>query len=359
MLYAYNQVNLLSQLTDPDGRQTVYSYNDDNSRTRTAFPNGVSESRTYDRAERVRTIVAKNAAGSVLTDFEYLYTTPTAESSLIQTMKDRQRNTTTAYGYDHLGRLILQDTTGAVSEKYTYRYDGNSARLEASDSTGAPPKSYAYNAANQLCWVYDGSSANTCSNPPAGAKTFSYDKNGNTTASSDGYRFAYNARNQTTSITPPGGAAQAMSYLDSGQTELVDANGTGYLNNGLASGQSIGIRGSDSYVREPGGALHSQKNAAGRAFYLTDSHPGSVVGLTDAAGNMAARYRYDPFGTVQSQTGTLANPLRFAAQELHGTLGLYKMGERWYDPKLGRFTQQDPLNQALDPRQANRYLYAG
>jgi hypothetical protein len=29
---------------------------------------------------------------------------------------------------------------------------------------------------------------------------------------------------------------------------------------------------------------------------------------------------------------------------------LYKMGERWYNPTLGRWTKQDPINQAFEPQ---------
>jgi RHS repeat-associated protein len=38
---------------------------------------------------------------------------------------------------------------------------------------------------------------------------------------------------------------------------------------------------------------------------------------------------------------------------------LYKYGERFYDPALGRWTQQDPLSQPYDPGEANRYAYVG
>jgi hypothetical protein len=34
------------------------------------------------------------------------------------------------------------------------------------------------------------------------------------------------------------------------------------------------------------------------------------------------------------------------------------MGMRFYDPYTGVFTQQDPVQQPGEPRQANRYLYA-
>ena len=40
-------------------------------------------------------------------------------------------------------------------------------------------------------------------------------------------------------------------------------------------------------------------------------------------------------------------------------IGLYKQGLRFYDPKLGRWTQKDPLDQVTEPRQSNRYASAG
>ena len=42
-----------------------------------------------------------------------------------------------------------------------------------------------------------------------------------------------------------------------------------------------------------------------------------------------------------------------------GALRLVHFGKRYYDPGLGRWTQQDPIDQAGDLRQANRYLYVG
>ena len=39
--------------------------------------------------------------------------------------------------------------------------------------------------------------------------------------------------------------------------------------------------------------------------------------------------------------------------------GWVKAGARWYNPATGRWTQQDPLDNPLDPNNANRYAYAG
>lgn len=50
--------------------------------------------------------------------------------------------------------------------------------------------------------------------------------------------------------------------------------------------------------------------------------------------------------------------MRFASGYLTAT-GLYHYGQRYYDPADARWTQPDPLDQAADLRQANRYVYVG
>ena len=69
---------------------------------------------------------------------------------------------------------------------------------------------------------------------------------------------------------------------------------------------------------------------------------------------------YDPYGNFLT-----ANPdnssvdFRFAGQYRSTSLSLYKMGLRWYDPKVGRWTQADPVDQASDLREGNGYGYVG
>jgi RHS repeat-associated protein len=82
--------------------------------------------------------------------------------------------------------------------------------------------------------------------------------------------------------------------------------------------------------------------------------------LTDASANISARYVYkNPYGTDVDTSGTAARPLRFAGEYLDTETGLYKIGARYYQPTLGRWTQQDPIDQPADLRQSNPYLFAG
>ena len=74
-------------------------------------------------------------------------------------------------------------------------------------------------------------------------------------------------------------------------------------------------------------------------YYLTDVQ-GSVIGLVDASGKRTATYSYGPYGEARTTTGT-NQPYRYTGTYLDPS-GLYKMGARYYDPQLGRFTQPDP-----------------
>jgi RHS repeat-associated protein len=65
-------------------------------------------------------------------------------------------------------------------------------------------------------------------------------------------------------------------------------------------------------------------------------------------------YTYDPYGvtTETTSSGAVANPWRYTGQYQDASTGLYKVGARYYQPELGRWTQQDPSGQ-----DANAYLY--
>ena len=91
---------------------------------------------------------------------------------------------------------------------------------------------------------------------------------------------------------------------------------------------------------------------------------GSVLGLINTAGGVAVTYTYDPYGNTTSTGGhntalAASNPFRYARGYLDTATGLYNYGARYYQPTLGRWTQQDTLNIIGDPANGNRYTYAG
>jgi RHS repeat-associated protein len=115
------------------------------------------------------------------------------------------------------------------------------------------------------------------------------------------------------------------------------------------------------YVRDPRGGLLSERTPSGTYYYGFDGR-GSVTDIIDSGGGDDAQYVYDPFGQITAMAQGLSvgtdNPWRYVGAYQDGT-GLYHMGERYYDPNTGRFTQQDPVTNPLDPKQWNRYTYTG
>jgi RHS repeat-associated protein len=349
--YAYNAVNLLTTLTEPGGAQTTFVYDIDHMRTETRYPNGVTQYMRYDAANRLTEIEGNKVAGGVvLTKYTYCYRLPlnagctgTNDTGLRQRVIDKDGNATT-YTYDVLNRLIRAEersSAGALLNSYEYAYDGNSNRTsQVVNGTTTP---YTHNAADQLT--------------VGSGVTYSYDANGNETGNSAGRSFSFNSKDQTVSATPAGGSAIAMSYMGSGQARRVSAGSTTFQNNALGLGRETVGGNSTTYVRDDRGLLTAQRTASGSLYFLFDGI-GSVAAVTDATGTVAAAYKYEPFGKIVTATGSITNPWRFLGGlgvYWDAQTGLYKMGARYYDPSLGRFTQVDPVADGS----LNAYDYAG
>jgi RHS repeat-associated protein len=99
--------------------------------------------------------------------------------------------------------------------------------------------------------------------------------------------------------------------------------------------------------------LNDERTPDGKKYsYLFDGL-GSIVGMTDSSGTEVNSYDYDPYGQVINQTeqSGLNNPWKFAGGYLDSSTGLYKFGQRYYNPNLGRWTQLDSAGTG--------YVYAG
>jgi RHS repeat-associated protein len=62
---------------------------------------------------------------------------------------------------------------------------------------------------------------------------------------------------------------------------------------------------------------------------------------------VVARYLYDPYGNLLSQSGSLAdvNLYRFSSKEYHTASGLVYYLYRFYDPNLQRWPNRDPFQE--------------
>ena len=367
--YTYDVVNNVVTLAEPGGscpngtttpnstKCVLFSYDNNNRRTTTALPNGITNTSKYDTAGRDVSIVAANQSGNTTVSRQYAYLNSGADSGLLHTMIDQVAATNTVYTYDTVNRLagdtVKTGTTAGSgsavsSDGYTYDLNGNIT----AQTTGGSTTDYGYNAADQMCW--SATTTGTGCTTPTGGTTYTYDGNGDTlTGDATTGTDTWTAYNQQSSTTV--GGTQSYTYQGTTNAQRASAGGLTYTNGllGQVTYQAGGTP-TDQFIRDPQGVLIAL-HTGGSSYYYTLDNIGSVLQLTDSSGNQAAKYTYNPYGKTTSSSGSIAaaNPYRYASGYTD-TTGLIKFGARYYNPTLGRFTQPDPSGQ-----ETNKYAYTG
>jgi RHS repeat-associated protein len=286
----------------------------------------------------------ENGLTAILTE----YTAGGSDTSLVQTRTDYTGGTSaTTYGYDRnqLVSAVETDGNGGQTGSWSYGYDLAGNRTSA--TVNGLQDSFGYNAANQL----------TSRNGNTG---FAYDANGNETRAAntgpDRLATTWNTRDQNTGITLSGGTSIPFTYTGLSQDERTQAGGTTFTTSPVGLASQNGGGSNISWVRQPDGtpaAMRVTTAAGTRSYYYLTDNLGSTRALVDDTGTIINSYTYDPYGIARTTTEQVPNPNRYTGGYLDSTTGLYKLGIRYYDPTLGRFTQPDPTGQ--DPH----YTYAG
>ncbi|MEW2320830.1 RHS repeat-associated core domain-containing protein [Streptomyces griseoincarnatus] len=345
--YTWDKAGRLDHLTAPDGKKTDFDYDNNGKRTKTVYPGGTTQTVTLDgngRPEKIRT----TSGTQTFIDLSYSYkNTAGKDTTKIRTRTDNLTKSTTTYTYDSQDRLtytLEADAAGARKASWLYCFDkaGNLTSQDGSKNTCPGSTTYTYNDASELT----GKNGSTTG--------WSYDKLGNeaagasTTARTNETWTDYS---QLSTITA-GGKSYDLVHAGTSNYERTKLGSAWFHHTalGLASTTTNGV--DTGFIREPAGTLNSMTTGGKSYYYLTDA-TGNVLGLADDAGKRTHTYAYGPTGLPRGTT-TEAVPqrYRYAGAYLDPT-GLYKMGHRYYDPSLGRFTQPDPSGQETNP-----YLYA-
>lgn len=153
---------LLKQIT-PAGplNPTTLDYDTLGRVTSATDGNGKTTTYTYDKLDRVKTIVFDD--DSVIA---YGY-----DADGNTTQRSDTAGGTYGYGYDDLGRRTSESLPGGRAVSYGYDAAGNLTSLtDGSGTTG-----YGYDELNRTCFVAPGGGYGSCLAPPSGAITMSYD----------------------------------------------------------------------------------------------------------------------------------------------------------------------------------------
>ncbi|WP_319561736.1 RHS repeat-associated core domain-containing protein [Marispirochaeta sp.] len=100
------------------------------------------------------------------------------------------------------------------------------------------------------------------------------------------------------------------------------------------------------------GTIDSDVHTETARYYYHTDHLGTIEAVTDASGTEVWSANYSAFGEVLATSGSLDQEPVYTGKSYDEEVGLYYFNARWYDPELGRFTSEDPIQDGV-----NWYIY--
>ena len=226
---------------------------------------------------------------------------------------------------------------GGVTHTCVFDSRGNCLTEQLNGGTAV---NYVYDAANRLTSV--------------GAQSYTWDNNGN--LKNDGARtYAYDSANRPAQIVQ-GGVTYTFSYNGQGDRVRQAINGTPtrYVLDLNAPLTQLLADGSNTYLY--GSTRIGEQQAGGFTYHLPDAL-GSVRQLTTANASVMLTKSYQPFGEVQTSTGSGTSIFGYAGEARDAT-GLIFLRARYYHPAIGRFFVRDSWPGSYQmPGTLHPYLY--
>ncbi|MEO6701359.1 MAG: RHS repeat-associated core domain-containing protein, partial [Jatrophihabitantaceae bacterium] len=328
----YDQDGQLTSVKDAASATTTLGYTADGQNSTISYPNGTKVTNGFNAGDQ-QTSTTLTSGASTLGAISY--GRDNANQVATRTPSGSIPGTTQAYTYTALEQ-VKTDSTGSFS------YDG------ANNPIGLTGTTQKFDAAAQLCWstptAVTGSP--TCATPPTGATTYSFNTDGERTASTPSTgtasTFSYNQAQQLTAASTPSGAG-TYTYDGTGlrTSKTVGGSHTSYTWGLQGSNNVLLSDGTNDYLYGAAGLLIEQTSATATS-YLVHDQVGSTVALTGAAGTIVGTYSYSTYGKTLSHTGSVSSPFQFGQGLTDAETGLIYLQHRYYDPSTAQFITVDP-----------------
>jgi RHS repeat-associated protein len=306
IFYRYPRENRLTQVTYPDGTQTLYQYNKKNNMVST-------------------TTITETATETTAMTYDI-------ENRLLQ-------SGATLYEYDNNGNMITGNTAYRYYSTYLDGYKVN--WLVGVGTVGGGGGGDEENSAGE-----DPVTLNSATSPTTRdtrATTYGYALDGRRVGKA-GYvnmKYLYDGENVVYEL---------WDQMTVRFTHPVKSGG------GCGSG-GCGAGSCDIFFTDhPISITIWDENGVGTKYYYLYDGLGSVTELIDANENVVNFYRYTPFGDALIREEQVYNPHQFTGRQYDAESELYHYRARAYSADIGRFMQQDPAGMVDG---ANMYAYVG
>lgn len=233
---------------------------------------------------------------------DYLY------DAASQITEESRSGYTCNYTYDFNGNRLTRTIAGGISETYSYT-DEKLMRVEWNG--GSSYKDYTYDAADRVDSIDDNTSVRT---------------------------FAYDDESRLTSISGAYSATHEYNGFNT-RTEKTEASVTRtFMRDGV---------GPTSPVLNDGAAAYTPGTSERRGGTTTYMHSGikNADLQTNTSEVQTGERVYDAFGNLTASSGSFVGPFGYGGQfgyQEDGS-GLKLLGNRYYDPSIGRFLTPDPI----------------
>jgi RHS repeat-associated protein len=358
MQLSYDPAGRIVGLADPFGDLTQLRY-DAAGRTigRASRASALRTAFAYDGLGRLSRVDGFRADGSVASYASYPLYDDAGNRLEKQTGAD-----TTAYEYDELHRLVRESVSGETDTRYAYSASGD--RLQGGEHDGVTFTSAAFGYAYRSIGALPTHQLESAANGLGESRSFAYNQNGEV------YQWSESGAIGTRTITRDAlgrivaisGAGFSGSYaydplgrriekLEQGERTLYQHDGDQVVAEYSAVNTLEAI-----YVFGPGldQPLKIRRGATVAAYHADGL--GSIEAVTDLSTSAdLARYEYDAFGVVVSESTSFDNAYSYTGRERDQS-GLYYYRSRYYLPEIGRFLSPDPAGLRGG---INAYAYVG
>ena len=319
--FDYDTMGQLLRLTDDGQELAAYTYNPDG--TPQAVTHGpIRQEYAYDLDKNLTGLTVRSG-DAMLSQASYTY------DGNGNRIRKQALDGTTLYRYDALNQLQRVDYP-AYSEELFYDKAGNRARrlLDGEEEL------YQYDPRNRLMSLTRG-----------GITTpFQYDNAGNLLRD-DKAKYTYDAFNRTTKVETFDGNVQVNRYDAEGLRHEMEENGR-LVRFIFHKGEAVAeqeensnvirlIRGSELIARS------SDSESARTYYHYASDEMGSTTHIVDENGNIQNRYAYDAWGKITVREEAVPNRFTYYGQQMDPITQQYYLRARFYNPVLGRFTQED------------------